>query len=247
MKNNYIIFGGTSLISYELIKKLEKKKNSDNHYLVFCRNKKKFFNFFNNKMKETNSSKISIFETDINNIKKVFDFLIQIKQKFNINGLFFLVGDSSNLENNFINEFETQLIFETNLINPVKIINFITEHMMNTGFVAVITSMAGIRGRKLRMHYCSAKAGLISYLSGLRQKLFDKGIKVIDLRAGYIKTEKFNIKSFNLLISSPQEVAELICDAIKKNKKTVYTKFIWSLVSIILQLIPESIFQKLKF
>ena len=148
MKNNYIIFGGTSLISYELIKKLEKKKNSENHYLVFCRNKKKFYNFFDNKMKETNSNKISIFETDINNIKKVFDFLIQIKQKFNINGLFFLVGDSSNLENNFINEFETQLIFETNLINPVKIINFITEHMMNTGFVAVITSMAGIRGRK---------------------------------------------------------------------------------------------------
>ena len=54
--------------------------------------------------------------------------------------------------------------------------------------------LRGIRGRALRLFYCSAKAGLISYLSGLRQKVQYRNINVINVIAGYMDTEKFNFK-----------------------------------------------------
>ena len=49
----------------------------------------------------------------------------------------------------------------------------------DNSFIAVLTSVAGIRGRGKRLFYSSAKSGMNVYLSGLRQKIFDKKINVL--------------------------------------------------------------------
>ena len=246
MSNNYIIFGGTSLISYEIIRLLELKEKN-NTYFVFCRNKTKFFSALEKKFIVLDKNRLKVFEADLLEIEKNFNYLDEILTNNKINGLFFLVGDSSETIADINNKKKLQLTYDINLLSPVKIINYISSRIVSEGFIVVITSVAGIRGRKIRIHYCSAKAGLINYLSGLRQHLYQKKIKVIDIRAGYISTEKFNQKTFNFLISSPKEISHLIFNSIKNNKKTVYSKPLWLFISIILQLIPDFIFQKFKF
>src|SRR5690606_17493222 len=56
------------------------------------------------------------------------------------------------------------------------------------GTIAVITSVAGDRGRQSNYAYGAAKAGLSAYLSGLRNRLAPSNVAVIDLKVGMVDT-----------------------------------------------------------
>ena len=88
---------------------------------------------------------------------------------------------------------------------------------------------------------------MINYLSGLRQFLYKKGIFVNTVIPGYISTEKFNIKTSKLLITSPERTAQMIHQSIKNKKEILYISFLWRIISFILNLIPEKIFKKFNF
>ena len=115
-----------------------------------------------------------------------------------------------------------------------------------SSFICVITSVAGLRGRYKRLFYGSAKAGLINYLSGLRQKFFGK-IKIITVIPGYMNTAPFSENGPKFLISSPEKAAKIIYSGIKKNQQIIYINKFWRIVMGLINLIPESILKKLKF
>lgn len=240
-----IIYGGTSLISIHLINLYI--ANIDK-IIVFVRNKKKFFNLCNEFINNFSSykKKIIAIRTDITDIENNF----KIIKNFNNNsfdGLIFLVGSTGDPKIEFENYKLCELNFKINLLHPVFIINLLTKKLKNNSFICVFTSVAGIRGRSLRLFYCSAKAGLISYLSGLRQKLQNKNILVINFIAGYMSTTKFNYNSPSFLISDPKKIASKVYNSIKYRKEIVYSSFVWYLISNILRFIPEKIFKKLNF
>ena len=115
-------------------------------------------------------------------------------------------------------------------------------------FIAVLTSVAALRGRSKRLFYASAKSGLINYLSGLRQKLNKDNINVITVLPGYIRTKNFeSSKAPSFLVVSPKKIAQIIYKAIKSRKNVIYTSFIWRTIMFSINLIPEKIFKKLKF
>ena len=103
-----------------------------------------------------------------------------------------------------------------------------------------------LRGRKRKLFYCSAKSGLINFLSGLRQQLNGK-IHVLTVIPGYISTNSFNEKSYKFLITSPEKMSRKIYDAIKKKKEIIYVGVIWRIIMMFISFIPEKIFKKFKF
>ena len=117
----------------------------------------------------------------------------------------------------------------------------------DNSFIAVLTSVAGIRGRGKRLFYSSAKSGMNAYLSGLRQKIFDKRINVLTVIPGYMNTKPFNIKAPKFLICSPEKAAKIIYKSIIKKKEIVYINFFWRIITMIINFIPEKIYKKLKF
>ena len=162
---------------------------------------------------------------------------------------FFLIGSTGDpkLEFNNLNKCEEN--YKINLVNPVKVLNILSKKLIKykSSFVCVFTSVAGLRGRSKRLFYCSAKSGLISYLSGLRQFYYKDQIKIINVVAGYMSTMKFDIKCPGILITSPEKVADKVLEAIKKNQEVIYTSFLWKIISFFILLIPEKIFKKLHF
>jgi short-subunit dehydrogenase len=96
------------------------------------------------------------------------------------------------------------------------------------------------------MFYGSAKSALIQYLSGLRQK-YNKLINIITVIPGYMLTKSFNTKTYNFLVLSPERSASIIVKAIKKKKEIVYVDYKWKFIMMLIKLIPEKIFKKLKF
>ncbi len=237
-----IIYGGTSFLSIEFIKKFS---NEVDEFTVISRNKKKFEEkiLINGK---TLKLKIKSYQIDLLDLENNLKFCKELENN-TYDGIFFVMGETGDPEleiNNFEKCYEN---YKINLIHPVLIINSLLPKLKKNSYICVFTSLAGIRGRALRLFYCSAKAGLISYLSGLRQKLQSSNINVINVVAGYMNTEKFNYKANKLLISNPKEVIDRVYKGIKNKKETIYSSLIWLFISIIIKFIPERIFKKLKF
>ena len=110
-----------------------------------------------------------------------------------------------------------------------------------------ISSVAGDRGRASNYIYGSAKSGLNAFLSGLRNRLYPYGINVMTVTPGYVNTKMtLGLKLPKSLTTSPTKVAYFIYKAYKEKKDVLYVLPIWKLIMIIIMMIPESIFKKMK-
>lgn len=144
---------------------------------------------------------------------------------------------------------ETERILQTNFTGVVSVINrlIVRYEQRGSGTIAVLSSVAGERGRQSNYFYGSAKAGLSAYLSGLRNQLASVGVHVISVKPGFIATKMTEgIELPKLLTASPEQVAQAIFKGVRKKKNTVYVLGIWRYIMLIIKAIPESIFKKLK-
>jgi hypothetical protein len=84
-------------------------------------------------------------------------------------------------------------------------------------------------------------------LSGLRNRLFKKGVRVITVKPGFIRTRMTEGMDLPLrLTAEPEEIARAIRAADKKRRLVVYHKPIWALIMLVIRSIPERIFVRLK-
>lgn len=138
---------------------------------------------------------------------------------------------------------------DINYKGVVSILLICANHMekQGKGTIVGVTSVAGLRGRQSNYPYGSAKAGLIAYLSGLRNYISNKGVHVVTVIPGYIQTKM--TEGMNLpgpLTASPELVAKRISKAIRSKKNIIYVKSIWRWIMLIIRSIPESMFKRLK-
>jgi short-subunit dehydrogenase len=114
------------------------------------------------------------------------------------------------------------------------------------GTLAVISSVAGDRGRQSNYVYGAAKSGLDAFLQGLRNRLSKAGVHVVTVKPGFVATPMTaHLPQQGPLWAQPDDVAEGIVKAIDKQKDVVYLPGFWALIMLIIRLIPERIFKRL--
>ena len=241
MSKKIFIHGGSSLISKFLIKKF---KNENNKFYIFCRNIKKTKSIIGEE--NLKGSKFYFFENNLENLEETFLDLNKTPDDFD--GIFWVTGFTGDAKEELNSIEKAALNLKINFTNVVLCLSFMRKKMKisKESFICVITSVAGLRGRKRKLFYCSAKSGLINFLSGLRQQLNGK-IHVLTVIPGYISTNSFNEKSYKFLITSPEKMSRKIYDAIKKKKEIIYVGVIWRIIMMFISFIPEKIFKKFKF
>jgi short-subunit dehydrogenase len=134
--------------------------------------------------------------------------------------------------------------------NAISVISLLT-HLANRfevqqhGTIAVISSVAGDRGRQSNYVYGTAKGAVTVFLQGLRQRLYKSGVHVLTVKPGFVDTPMTKDIKKGLLWASPEKVANDIIKAIEKKKDVVYTpRFWWGIMSAI-RFVPESHFKKI--
>ncbi|MCG8415836.1 MAG: SDR family oxidoreductase [Pseudomonadales bacterium] len=137
-------------------------------------------------------------------------------------------------------------------INGLSVISLVTAlaatmKLQGNGKIAVVTSVAGDRGRQPNFVYGAAKAMVSTYLQGLRGKLLPHGVQVIDIRPGLVDSPMTAHLEKGALFSSPETVAAKIVKSIDGNRHTVYAPGYWRLIMLVVKSIPEAIFKRLKF
>lgn len=114
------------------------------------------------------------------------------------------------------------------------------------GCIAVISSVAGDRGRQSNYVYGAAKAAVTAFTSGLRQRLHPKGVAVLTIKPGFVDTPMTAAFPKGPLWATPATVARDIVAAVERGKPVLYTPWFWWGIMQIIRNIPESLFRKLK-
>ncbi len=155
------------------------------------------------------------------------------------------LGDQEKAQSDFS---EAKKIIDTNYTGVVSLFNVIANDFekRRSGFMVGISSVAGDRGRKSNYIYGSAKAALTTYLSGLRNRLYDAQVHVMTVKPGFVATKMTEDMDLpEKLTAQPEEVAEDIYKAQQKGKSVLYTKWMWKWVMMIIRNIPEWQFKKM--
>jgi short-subunit dehydrogenase len=114
------------------------------------------------------------------------------------------------------------------------------------GGIIGISSVAGDRGRQSNYPYGAAKAGVSVFLQGLRNRLAAKGIHVLTVKPGFVDTPMTQGKEGMFLVASPKRVASDILRAWHKKRDVIYTPWFWRWLLLVIRLVPERIFKRLK-
>ncbi|MBL7998427.1 MAG: SDR family oxidoreductase [Candidatus Kapabacteria bacterium] len=113
------------------------------------------------------------------------------------------------------------------------------------GVIAVISSVAGERGRQSNFLYGAAKGAVSLYTQGLRNRLSSKNIAVVTIKPGFVDTPMTAHVQKNPLFASAQSVGKAIADAMIARKDVVYVPGFWRFIMAVVRAIPESIFKKM--
>src|ERR1700690_3871484 len=114
------------------------------------------------------------------------------------------------------------------------------------GVIALISSVAGDRGRQSNYVYGAAKAAVTAFASGLRQRLYRKGVAVITIKPGFVSTPMTAAFAKNALWASPARVARDIVRAIERGTPVVYTPWFWRIIMTLICAVPERVFRRLR-
>jgi decaprenylphospho-beta-D-erythro-pentofuranosid-2-ulose 2-reductase len=114
------------------------------------------------------------------------------------------------------------------------------------GTIAVISSVAGDRGRQSNYVYGSAKATVTAFTSGLRQRLSRKGIRVVTIKPGFVSTPMTAAMKKGFLWASPASVGQAIAKAMIRGTPVLYVPWFWGGIMLIIKSIPEAVFRRLQ-
>lgn len=115
------------------------------------------------------------------------------------------------------------------------------------GTLCVFSSVAGERGRKPVILYGAAKAGLSRYLEGLDHKFHARGLRVVCVKPGFVKTGMTVGLKPPPFAGTPEEVARRVLRAIDRGPPEVYAPWPWRWVMCVIRNLPRFVMRRIGF
>jgi short-subunit dehydrogenase len=145
-------------------------------------------------------------------------------------------------------DFETAAaILHTNFVSTVSLVTWLANYFQaqRSGTLAVISSVAGDRGRKSNYVYGASKGALNVFLDGVRNRVDRDGVQVLTIKPGFVATPMTAHLPQNALFASPDQIADGIIRAVERRNDVVYIPWFWAGIMLLIRLVPGKIFKKL--
>lgn len=113
------------------------------------------------------------------------------------------------------------------------------------GFIGVIASVAGDRGRARNYPYGATKAALSAYAGGLGARVWRSNVYVLTVKPGTVDTAMTWGHDRGGPVADPDDVARDICRAIRRKRSVLYTPWIWRPIMAAVRALPNPIFKRL--
>ncbi|QXG43246.1 SDR family oxidoreductase [Pseudomonas viridiflava] len=138
--------------------------------------------------------------------------------------------------------------FITNSASVIALLTLLAQHfeVQRCGTLAVISSVAGERGRPSNYLYGAAKAAVSTFCDGLQARLFKVGVHVLTIKPGFVDTPMTQGLSLPAaLLAQPEQVAERIVNGITRQSTSLYAPGFWALIMLVIRSIPQPLFKRL--
>jgi short-subunit dehydrogenase len=136
----------------------------------------------------------------------------------------------------------------TNVMGFVKTASFTFNYFREQGHgqLAVISSLAALRGNSHTPAYSASKAYVSNYAEGLNIKACKLHLNVVvtDIRPGFVKT-KMAKGHGQFWVAPVEKAARQIRTAIAAKKRVAYITKRWWLIALIMKRLPFSIYRKI--
>src|SRR6185503_1333500 len=143
---------------------------------------------------------------------------------------------------------EAERIIATNFVSVVALLVPLGNHFeaAGAGHIAVLSSVAGDRGRPRNYTYGASKGALNLYLQGLRTRLWSRGVGVHTLKLGPVDTPMTTTHEKTMLFARADRVAVDIVAAIDAGRAEAYVPWYWRFIMAIVRNMPERAMQRLR-
>ncbi len=115
------------------------------------------------------------------------------------------------------------------------------------GRLVVFSSVAGDRGRKPVGIYGSSKAGLSHYLESLDLRYRDRGLLVLCVKPGFVKTSMTAGLKPPPFAGEPERVAEVVVRALERDRTVVYAPPVWGWIMWVIRNLPRFVMRRVRF
>ena len=115
------------------------------------------------------------------------------------------------------------------------------------GRLCVFSSVAGDRPRRSNYLYGASKAGLSAFLEGLGHAYAGRGVGVLCVKPGFVKTaftEGFPVPPF---AGEPEPVARTVLRALDAGRRAVYAPPVWRWIMLVIRSLPHSVMRRIRF
>lgn len=136
--------------------------------------------------------------------------------------------------------------FATNGTSVIALCTALAQRLQAPATLAVISSVAGDRGRASNYLYGSAKAAVSAFTSGLRQSLHGSGVNVLTIKPGFVDTPMTAAFKKGALWATPEQVAAGIERAIARRRSVAYLPWFWWGIMRVITHIPEAVFRRIR-
>ena len=155
-----------------------------------------------------------------------------------------VLGDQAEAEKSFA---AAEQIVHTNFVAPVSLLTWLANYtaQRKSGTLAVLSSVAGERGRKSNYVYGSSKAGLTAFVDGLRNRIDREGVRVMTIKPGPVKTAMTEKMKGSGKFADVEVVAATLVKAIDRGDDVVYVPGIWRVIMAVIRVVPEFVFKKM--
>jgi decaprenylphospho-beta-D-erythro-pentofuranosid-2-ulose 2-reductase len=155
-----------------------------------------------------------------------------------------VLGDQAKAERSFP---EAAQILHTNFVAAASLLTWLGNYcaQRHAGTLAVLSSVAGDRGRKSNYVYGASKAGLTAFVAGLRNRIDREGVRVMTIKPGPVKTAMTAGMKNSEGFADVSQVAATIVKAIDKGQDVLYVPGKWRLIMAVIRAVPERVFKKL--
>jgi decaprenylphospho-beta-D-erythro-pentofuranosid-2-ulose 2-reductase len=132
-----------------------------------------------------------------------------------------VLGDQSHLEDDPTAAAELAV---ANYAGPVSTLLHVARRLeeQGHGVIVVLSSVAGERARRSNFVYGSSKAGLDAFAQGLGDALVARGVRVVVVRPGFVRSSMTDGRDPAPLATTPAAVAEAVARAIASGRATVW-------------------------
>lgn len=195
-------------------------------------------------------TQVAIAKLDVADLERVPEVLH--KQADELGGVQIVIANAGVGERSYPGEGTFHLdskVIEINVLGAMATIDAGTEILKKEGGgqIVGISSVAGFRGLSTTPAYSASKAALSTYMEGIRNNLKQHKIAVTVLNPGFIDTPINTHRKSRPFLISAEKGALLMAEMIEKQVwSSTVPVWPWAIITEIMRLIPERLWNKFK-